>query len=129
MAQEILVAPRGLGGCERVGMRLLRRSPCRPRGCHRGRLLLKAGKGIERRTVGAHVEQTVLIHLALDLDQRIAQPAQQRDRSRLIVDEGAAAAVDGDRAPQGQQVLAIKSLLGEDGACGMIARQVERGGD
>ena len=61
-----------------------------------------------------HVEKAVLVHLALDLDQRVAQPAQQRHRRRLVVDEGAAAAVGTDRAAQGQHVLVVERLLGQD---------------
>ena len=72
-----------------------------------------------------HVEQAVLLHLALDLDQRVAQPAQQRDGRRLVVDEGAAAAVGADHAAQGQDVVVVESLLGEDRVGRMVLRQLE----
>ena len=77
--------------------------------------------------MGRHVQEAVLFHLALDLDQRVAQPAQQRHRHRLVVDEGAAAPVDADQTAQGKHVLVVERLLGQHGAGGMILGQLERG--
>ena len=127
MAQEILVAPRGGGGRFGVGVRLLGGAPGAPGGAHRVGLLLQPGEGIERGAMGRHVQEAVLLHLALDLDQRVAEPAQQRHRYRLVVDEGAAAAVGADQAAQGQHVLVVERLLGQHGAGRMVPGQVERG--
>ena len=127
MAQEILVAPRGGGGRFGVGVRLLGAAPGVPGSAHRFALLLQPGEGIERGAMGRHVQEAVLFHLALDLDQRVAQPAQQRHRHRLVVDEGAAAAVGAEQAAQGERVLVVERLLGQHGAGGMVLGQVERG--
>ncbi len=72
-----------------------------------------------------HVEQAVLLHLALDLDQRVAQPTQQRHRGRLVVDEGTAAAVAADGTAERQHVLVVQALLRQDGVRRMFARQIE----
>ena len=98
-----------------------------PGSAHGVALLLQAGEGVERRAVGRHVQKAVLLHLALDLDQRVAQPAQQRHRHRLVVDEGTAAAVGADQATQRQRVLVVERLLGQHGVGRMVLGQVERG--
>ena len=79
VAQKRLVPPRRLGGGLRVGMGLLGGAPCRPCRGDGGGLLLEAAEGIERTAMRCRVEQPVLLHLSLDLDQRVAQPSQQRD--------------------------------------------------
>jgi hypothetical protein len=56
---------------------LLCDAPRLPRRADRVGLLVESGEAIERRTVSRHVQQAVLFHLALDLDQRVAQAAQQ----------------------------------------------------
>ena len=71
------------------------------------------------------VEQSVLLHLSLNLDQRVAQPSQERDRGRLVVDEGTSPAVGPDHAPQRQNILAVESLFGEDPMGGMVVRHLE----
>ncbi len=129
MTQEILVAPCRRRGGLGIGARLLGRPPGLPGRPHRGALPVEAGEGIERGAVRRHVQQPVLLHLALDLDQRVAQPAQQRDRRRLVVDEGPAAAVGADGAAQGQHVLVVDPLFGQDGVGGMIPGEIEGGGD
>ena len=101
MAQEILVAPRGGRSRFGVGVRLLGAAPGAARRARTASPCFSSpAKGIERRAMGRHVQKAVLLHLSLDLDQRVAQPAQQRHRHRLVVDEGAAAAVGADQAAQ-----------------------------
>ncbi len=46
------------------------------------------------------VQQAALLALALDLDERVAEFAQQPDAGRLVVDKGAAAAVGGNQPAQ-----------------------------
>jgi hypothetical protein len=94
-----------------------------PRG--RGVQRLVAGEGVEGAAMGGRVEQALGLELAVDLDQRGAQFAQQPDRDRLVVDEGAAAAVGTDQPPQDQVALGVQPLGGGQGPCRMTGRQVE----
>ena len=70
--------------------------------------------------------------LALDLDQRIAELAQQRDADRLVVDEGAArpSAPSVRRRISGSPSRATRARARRSSAsAGMVARQLERRGD
>src|SRR5204862_3030266 len=91
--------------------------------------LVEPGEGVERGAVRRNVEQAVLLHLSLNLDQGLAEPPQQRHRGRLVIDEGTAATVGTDAAAQGQHVLVVEPLLGEDRMSSVALGQVERGGD
>jgi hypothetical protein len=84
--------------------------------------LFEPAKGIEQGAMGRRVDQPALLGLTLDLDQGVAESAQQRHRGRLVVDIGAAAAVGGQRAAQDQGViLGLDAALGKDGA-GRVGR-------
>ena len=87
--------------------------------------------GVEQGAVAARVEQAAIVMLAVDLDQQRAELAQQAGRDRLIVDEGAAAAVGlGDAADDERLAgLAVEPVLGEQGQGGMIGRQLEGDAD
>ena len=50
-------------------------------------------EGVEQGAMRRRVQETALLALALDLDERVAEFAQQPDAGRLVVDKGAAAAV------------------------------------
>ncbi len=56
--------------------------------------------------MGGGIEQTVPVELAVDLDQPVADLAQQADAGGLIVNEGATAAVGADDAAQHKPVAA-----------------------
>lgn len=77
----------------------------------------------------AGVEQALRLELAVDLDQRRAQRAEQAHRPGLVVDEGAAAAVRADDAPQDELALGVEPLLGGERAGRMVGRDIEDGGD
>ena len=47
--------------------------------------------------MAARIEQAAIVMLAVNLDEQGAELAQQAGRDRLVVDEGAAAAVGLDR--------------------------------
>ena len=81
--------------------------------------------------MAAGVEQAAIVMLAVDLDQQRAELAQQRDRSRLVVDERAAAAVGADDSADDERLarLARQAVLGEQAERGMIRRQVEADAD
>ena len=58
--------------------------------------------------------------LAVDLDQRAADVAHQRDAGRLVVDEDAGAAVGGLHAAQDDVAVVVERVLGKDGARRMV---------
>ena len=72
--------------------------------------------------MGGGIEQTMTGELAVDLDQAVAQAAQQADADRLIVDEGARTAVDCRRrgAAPGRRATA-RSCPASMRSAGMIA--------
>ena len=72
--------------------------------------------GIQHLAMGGGIEQAVLLELADDLHQPVADLAQQADAHGLVVDEGAAAAVGAELAAQQQIAFDLEALLGEKGA-------------
>ena len=77
----------------------------------------------------AGIEQALLLELAFDLHQEFAAAAQQRHADRLVVDEGAAAAVGGDLPAQDQRRGVVDALLAQQREDRMIRCQAELGGD
>ncbi len=67
--------------------------------------------------------------LAVNFDQRRTERAQHLHADRLIVDEGARAAIGELNAPHDQFVFGAKIVLGEDAAGRMIGGKLEGGGD
>ncbi len=109
--------PRGGGG-----------APALPRRGLRGQLALIAAKGVEQLAMGARIEQPVLLELALDLDQKVADLAHQPDARRRVGDEGAAAPVGAEDAAQHERAVRrhrLQPMLGEEGPDGVIGRQRE----
>ena len=72
---------------------VLRGAPRVPELFQRRDVLLQAGKGIEQAAMGRGIDQRALVMLAVDFDQRGADRLQGLHADRLIVDEGAGAAV------------------------------------
>ena len=79
--------------------------------------------------MGRGIGQADLVVLALHLHQRRTQALEQGDAHRLVVDEGAAAAIGLHHAAQHQLVLGRHVLVPQDGETGMVGRRVEAGGD
>ena len=77
-----MLVEHGVGGAPGVPQRFQRRD-----------VLLEAGKGVEQAAVGRGIDQRALVMLAVDFDQRGADRLQGLHADRLIVDEGAGAAV------------------------------------
>ena len=75
----------------------------------------------------ARVEQPPIVMLAMYLDQRLPELAQQAGRDRLIVDEGPAAAVGPHQPAHHQRVARLrgKAIVGEQRVGGMGGRQLE----
>ena len=74
------------------------------------------------------VGQAHLVVLALNLDQQPAEAAQQRGAGRLVVDEGAAAAVAQYHAAQHHLVIGFHAMVGQQGEHGVAGRRGEDGG-
>ena len=75
------------------------------------------------------VGQRAIVVLAVDLDQRLAELLHDLHAHRLVVDEGAGAAVGELGAAQDQLVL-VGDVVGlEDRARRVIAADLEHGGD
>jgi len=80
--------------------------------------------------VGLPVEQADCLVLAVDLDQGLTDLAQGGDARRLVVDEGAAAAVGGQGAAQDQLLAGgdIEAALADQGDQGRVVGGGEDGG-
>jgi hypothetical protein len=81
--------------------------------------------------MSARVQEPAIVMLAVDFDQQSADLAQQPRRDRLVVDEGAAAAVRLDDSADRQRLagLARQAVLLEQGERGMTRRQLEGDAD
>src|SRR5690554_857519 len=80
--------------------------------------------------MGIGIKQAVLRELSLDLHQLLTERTEQSYRYRLVIDEGAAAAICRQQATQHQRLLlAGKPLLLQAFPKRMIWGQLESGGD
>ena len=86
---------------------------------------LQAGERVEQPAVGRSVDQRALVMLSMDLDQRRPQLLEDLRAHRLVVDEGARAAVDKLDPAQDQLVLGRDVVLAQQRARRMSRRQLE----
>ena len=84
--------------------------------------------GVEQRAVRRRLDKGALVVLAVDFHQRRAERAQHLHAHRLVVDEGAGAAVGELHAAHDQLVLAGEVVVGEQTARRMILAEIEGGG-
>ncbi len=77
----------------------------------------------------AGIDQSTSVVLAVDLDQRRAQRLQRLHADRLVVDEGAGAAVGELHAAQNQRLVGRDVAFGQQGARRMLRRKLEHRGD
>ena len=87
-------------------------APCVPERFQRRDVLLEAGKGIEQAAVGRGIDQRALVMLAVNFDQRGADRLQGLHADRLIVDEGAGAAVGELHAAQDHLAGIVEPVVG-----------------
>ena len=87
-----------------------------PQPLDRGGVLLQARIGIEQAAMRRRIHQRARIMLAVDLDQRGAEILQRLHADRLIVDEGAGAAVGELHAAQDQRLVGLDVALGQQRA-------------
>ena len=108
--QQVLVGLRGLHPLARGGKPLLGGAPLGPRACNRARIGTRVA--VEEQAVAARVGKPAIVMLAVELDQRRGDIAQQRDPDRLVVDEGLAAPVGLERAPDDQRLAGLEFDIG-----------------
>ncbi len=85
----------------------------------------EAAIGVEQPAMGCGIDQRAVVVLAVDLDQRGADGAQHLHRHRLVVEEGAGAAVGELDPAQNQLVFGRNVVGGEYRPRRMIHRHVE----
>ena len=103
-----------------------------PRGVRGGNVCavtVEPAERIEQRAMGARLDERAVVVLPVDLDKAGADPPQQPDRHRLVVEEGAAAAVGALDTAQDQVAIDVDPRLGRDRTGGMVAAHVEHGRD
>jgi hypothetical protein len=107
--------------------RILGRTPGGMRGRDRGDV--EPAEGVEQCAMAARIDQPAIVMLAMDLDKHPAQFAQGGGGRRLVVDEGAAAAIGLDRAADHQRLagLMLQPILLEQREGGVIGREIEGG--
>jgi hypothetical protein len=127
MAQIVRLARGALHG----GAMLLERSGCRaarfPERFDGSDVLLVAAERIEQAAVRGGIDQRALVMLAVDLDQRGAHGLQRLHGDRLVVDEGAGAAVGKLHTAQNHLAGIIEAVVGEDSCRRVVLRHVESG--
>jgi hypothetical protein len=79
--------------------------------------------------VRLRVQQPALVELAMHLDQKVADLAQERRAHRRVVDEGSAAAVGGDHPAQDQLALERDAVVVEQGSQRRRIGRLELGDD
>ena len=99
----------------RRGQRLFERAQALPGGF--GFARIDPPISVEQGTVAARIEQAAIVVLAVNLDQKRAKLALEAGGDRLIVDEGAAAAVGLDDAADDQRLARLpgEAVLVEQG--------------
>ena len=120
------------GALHAGAMRLERRvggAPRLPQRLQRCDFLLQPGKGVEQLAVRRGIDQRALVMLAVDLDQRGADRFQGLHRDRLVVDEGAGAAVGKLDPAQDHFAGIVEAVLGQDLCCRMALGHIEGRGD
>ena len=96
-----------------------------------GRARIEPAERVEQVAVALGVEQPAVVMLAVDFHHEIAELAHQPRRDRGCADEGAAAAVAFQGPADGQRLARLDeyALLLEQAVDGVIAGQIELGGD
>ena len=91
-------------------------------------LRFESAKRIEQAPMRGRIHQRALVVLAMDLDQGYSQRLQRLRAERLIIGEGARAAIGKLHAPQNELVFSRKFVLRHQRAHRVCRRQLERRG-
>ena len=109
--------------------RLLGVAPRHPELLHRAGVVIEPAIGIEQAAVRSGIDQRAGVVLAVNLDQRRAKRLQRLHADRLVVDEGAGAAVGELHPAQDQRLAGVDVGFGQQRAGRMLRRQLEHRGD
>ena len=117
------------GGHERFlgGNGLLRVGQGLPGGANNVGGLFQLAKRIKRCAVRRHIDQSAIIVLAVNFDDLAANALQQRRRHRLVIDEGAGAAIGVLHAAQDHIFIIGNGIVAQGGAGRMILGQLQHG--
>ena len=128
VAQQILLlAARGEESC-RFRLARPRLAPVLPGLRERRRARRMLGEGVEDHAMVGGIEEPALLELALDLDEAVAELAQQSHARRLVVDKGAAAPVGREQPAQDDRLaVAVTPGLAQDRMGGVVAPDRELG--
>jgi hypothetical protein len=123
---QIIRLSRGALHAGAVGVeRLIRGAPRLPQRFDGRDFFLQPGKGVEQLPVRRGVDQRTLVMLAMDLDQRGAYRLQGLYADRLIVDEGAGAAVGELHAAQNHFPGIVEAVRRQDPCRRVVLGDVE----
>ena len=73
----------------------------------------QSAEGVEDAAMGCWIEEAALLELPLDLNQKLADPAQQADAGWLVVDKGAGPPVTVQHPAEHQRPVDLESLFGQ----------------
>ena len=96
-----MLVEHAVGGAPRLPQLLQRRD-----------ILFEAGERVEQPAMGRGIDQRALVVLAVDFDQRRADRLQGLHADRLVVDEGAGAAVGQLHAAQDHLAGVVEAVVG-----------------
>jgi hypothetical protein len=125
MAQEIGFLAHPLDQRLLILAGFLRRAPCVPQRRDLAHFGFQSAECIKQRAVLGRIDQSAVVMLAVNFDQSRAERAQNVHADRLIVDEGAGAAIGQLQAAQYEIAVIGEIVAGQNGASRMIARQIE----
>ena len=129
MAQIVRLARGAFHAGAVFGERCVGGAPRVPQLLQRCDVLLEPREGVEQAAVGRGIDQRALVMLAVNFHQRRADRFQGLYADRLVVDEGAGAAVGELHAAQDHLAVVLEPVVGKDGGGRMAFRHVEYRGD
>ena len=100
MAEQVLFVPARRRQAHRFLLAPPRLAPVVPSLRQRREVGRMLGEGVEDHAMIGRIEEPALLELTLDLDEAVAELAQQAHARRLVIDKGAAAAVGREQAAQ-----------------------------
>ena len=130
MAQQILFVAAGGGEARCLRLAQARGTPIVPGLAHRRGCRHVPGESVEDRAMIGRVQEAALLELTLDLDQAVAELAQEADAGRLVIDKGAAAAVGAQQPAQHDRfAIIVEAGFAQHRIGRVIAPDREFGGD
>ena len=129
MAQELFLGGNrlALGGGDLRG--LAGGGEASPRLAHSGNGTLVACVVVQNGTVAARVQQAAVVMLAMQLNQRFREAAQDLSRAATVIDPSGFAAICGVDTAQDELIASRQPCVFEHGMSRVTGRQIKPGGD